>query len=68
MKKLIGRLYWELSNSIGYIITVRDYWDPETFTLKKKNTHIVLYKIVSKTDDAGSRRLEQVYRIQIKKI
>lgn len=68
MKKLIHRLYWELSNYVGYIITVRDYWDPETFTLKKNNTHLVLYKIVSKPDDAGCRRLEQVYRIQIKKI
>ena len=68
MRKLIGRIYWELSNKIGYIIKVRDYWDPETFTLKKKNTHLVLYKIVSETDDAGWRRLEQVFRIQIKKI
>ena len=68
MKKLIGRLYWELSNHIGYIITVRDYWDPETFTLKKKNSHLILYKIVSTTDDAGWRKLEEVYRIQIKKI
>jgi hypothetical protein len=68
LKKFIGRIYWELSNKIGYIITVRDYWDPETFILKKKNTHLVLYKIVSSTDDAGWRRLEQVFRIQIKKI
>lgn len=68
MKKLIGRLYWELSNRIGYIITVRDYYDPQTFTLKKNNTHLVLYKIVSETDNAGWRKLEQVYRIQIRKI
>jgi hypothetical protein len=68
MKKFISRLYWEVSNRIGYIITVRDYYDPQTFTLTKKNTHLVLYKIVSNTDDAGWRKLEQVYRIQIKKI
>tara|TARA_R110002126_G_C10108733_1_gene467059 strand:+ start:257 stop:463 length:207 start_codon:yes stop_codon:yes gene_type:complete len=68
MKKLIGRLYWQLSNRIGYIITVRDYYDPKTFTLRKNNTHLVLFKIVSDTDDAGWRKLEEVYRIQIKKI
>lgn len=68
MKKLIGRLYWELSNRIGYILTVRDYYDPQTFTLKKKNSHLILYKIVSTTDNAGWRKLEEVYRIQIKKI
>jgi hypothetical protein len=28
----------------------------------------MLYKIVSSTDDAGWRKLEEVYRIQIKKI
>ena len=68
MKKLIGRLYWEVSNRIGYIITVRDYYDPQTFTLKKNNTHLVLFKIVSQTDNAGWRKLQEVYRIQIKKI
>ena len=68
MKKLIGRLYWQLSNRIGYIITVRDYYDPQTFTLKKNNTHLVLFKIVSETDNAGWRKLQEVYRIQIKKI
>lgn len=68
MKKLIGRLYWQLSNRIGYIITVRDYYDPKTFTLRKNNTHLVLFKIVSETDNAGWRKLQEVYRIQIKKI
>ena len=61
-------LYWKFCNWIGYIIVFRDWYDVETFTLKKKNSHLLLYKIVSSTDDAGWRKLEEVYRIQIKKI
>ena len=53
---------------IGYTIYLRDYWDPETFTLKKKNSHLAILKIISKTDKNGHRRVKEVFVIQIRKV
>ena len=53
---------------IGYTIYLRDYYDPQTFTLKKKNSHLAILKIISKTDDNGYRKVKEVFQIQIKKI
>lgn len=53
---------------IGYTAYFRDYYDPETFTLKKKNSHLAILKIISKTDENGHRRVKEVCVIQIKKI
>ena len=68
MKKLLWTLHWRLSGMIGYTAYFRDWYDPETFTLKKKNSHLAILKIISKTDANGHRRLKEVCVIQIKKI
>ena len=53
---------------IGYTIFLKDYYDPQTFTLKKNNSHIAIFKIMSKEDANGHRRVEQVFTIQIRKV
>ena len=53
---------------IGYTVFFRDYYDPQTFTLKKKNSHLAILKIVSKTDENGYRKVKEVFQIQIRKI
>ena len=68
MKKLLWTLHWKLSGMIGYTIYFRDYYDSETFTLKKKNSHLAILKIISKTDANGHRRVKEVFVIQIRKI
>ena len=68
MKKLLGTLYWTLCRKIGYILVLRDYWDPETFTLRRKNSHIALLKYIGKVDEHGHIRVKEVGKIQIKKI
>jgi hypothetical protein len=68
MKKLLWTVYWKLSGMIGYTIFLKDYYDPQTFTLNKTNSHIAIFKIISKEDANGHRRLEQVFTIQIRKI
>ena len=60
--------YYKLSRWIGYIIVLRDYYDVETFTLKKKNSHLALLKYVGETDEQGWTKVEQVFQIQIKTI
>lgn len=61
-------LYWKFCNWIGYIIVFRDWYDVETFTLKKKNSHMAILKMISKEDENGHRRVKEVFRIQIRKI
>ena len=61
-------LYWKFCNWIGYIIIFRDWYDPQTFTLKKKNSHMAILKMISKEDQNGHRRVKEVFQIQIKKI
>ena len=61
-------LYWKFCNWIGYIIVFRDWYDVETFTLKKKNSHMAILKIISKEDENGHRRVKEVFQIQIRKI
>jgi hypothetical protein len=68
MKKLFLKLSWRFLNWIGYVIVFRDYYDPETFTLVKKNTHMVIHKCTSKTDANGWRNVKQIFEIQIRKI
>lgn len=68
MKKLFIKLSWKFLNWIGYVIVFRDYYDPQTFTLVKRNTHMVIHKCISKTDENGYRRVKQIFEIQIKKI
>ena len=68
MKKLLWTIHWKLSGMIGYTIYLRDYWDPETFTLKKKNSHLAILKIISKTDANGHRRVKEVFVIKIRMI
>lgn len=53
---------------IGYTIYLRDWYDPETFTLKKKNSHLAILKIISKTDANGYRKVKEIFQIQIRKI
>lgn len=61
-------LYWRFCNWIGYIIVFRDWYDPNTLTLKKKNSHLALLKYTSKADDAGWRKVKEVFQIQIRKV
>ena len=68
MRKLLWTLHWKLSQMIGYTIYLRDYYDPQTFTLKKKNSHLAILKIIGKTDDNGYRKVKEVFQIQIRKI
>ena len=68
MKKLLWTIHWKLSGMIGYTVFLRDWYDPETFTLKKKNSHLALLKYTSKADDAGWRKVEEVFQIQIRKV
>ena len=53
---------------IGYTIYLRDWYDPETFTLKRKNSHMTFLKILSKEDANGHRKIKEVFKIQIRKI
>ena len=68
MRKLLWTLYWKLTGMIGYTIHFRDWYDPETFTLKKKNSHLAILKIIGKKDENGYRRVKEVFQIQIRKI
>jgi hypothetical protein len=68
MKKLIANLYWRICRRIGYRIVFRDYYDPKTFTLKKRNSHMALIKYIGKEDENGYVRIEEIWQIQIKKI
>ena len=68
MKKLLWTIHWRLSQMIGYTVFFRDYYDPQTFTLKKKNSHLAILKIISKEDENGHRRVKEVFQIQIRKI
>ena len=68
MKKLLWTIHCRLSQMIGYTVFFRDYYDPQTFTLKKKNSHLAILKIVSKTDENGYRKVKEVFQIQIRKI
>lgn len=61
-------LYWRFCNWVGYIIVLRDWYDPNTFTLKKKNSHLALLKYTSKADEAGWRKLKEIFQIQIRKV
>tara|TARA_R110000868_G_scaffold82871_4_gene233827 strand:+ start:978 stop:1172 length:195 start_codon:yes stop_codon:yes gene_type:complete len=61
-------LYWKFCNWIGYIIVFRDWYDPQTFTLKKKNSHMAMLKMISKEDENGHRRVKEVFQIQIRKV
>ena len=61
-------LYWKFCNWIGYIIVFRDWYDEETFTLKKRNSHMAILKMISKEDENGHRRVKEVFQIQIRKI
>lgn len=60
--------YWKLCKWIGYAITLRDYYNPKTLTLKKKNSHLAILKIISKPDENGYRRVKEIFQIQIRKI
>ena len=53
---------------IGYTVFLRDWYDPETFTLKKKNSHLAILKIISKVDENRYRRVKEIFQIQIRKI
>lgn len=53
---------------VGYTIFLRDWYDPETFTLKKKNSHLAVLKILSKEDANGHRRVKEIFQIQIRNI
>ena len=68
MKKLLWTIHWKLSAMIGYTIYLRDWYDPKTFTLVKKNTHMAILKIIGKEDVNGHRRVKEIFQIQIRKI
>jgi hypothetical protein len=68
MKKLLANLYWRICRRIGYIITLRDYYDPKTFTLVKKNSHMALLKHMGKPDENGYIKVKEVWQIRIKKV
>ena len=68
MRKLLWTIHWKLTGIIGYTIYLRDWYDPETFTLKKKNSHLAILKIISKKDENGYRRVKEIFQIQIRKI
>ena len=68
MRRLLWTIHWKLTGIIGYTIYLRDWYDPETFTLKKKNSHLAILKIISKKDENGYRRVKEVFQIQIRKI
>jgi hypothetical protein len=62
------RLYWRFCKWIGYTTTLRDYYDPKTLTLKKKNSHLSLLKHMGETDDKGWIKVKEIFQIQIRKI
>ena len=68
MRKILWTIHWKFTGMIGYTVFLRDWYDPETFTLKKKNSHLAVLKIISKIDENGHRRLKEVFQIQIRKI
>ena len=68
MRKVIGKLYWRICRRIGYIIILRDYYDPKTFTLVKKNSHMALLKHIGKEDEQGHIRVKEIWQMKIKKI
>lgn len=68
MIKFLYGIYWRICRRIGYRIILRDYYDPKTFTLKKRNSHMALIKYIGKEDENGYVRIEEIWQIQIKKI
>lgn len=62
------RFYWRLCKWIGYTITLRDYYDPKTFTLRKKNSHLSMLKHMGEVDDRGWISVKEVFTIQIKRV
>ena len=60
------KFYWWLCNWMGYQISLQHDWGKDCFTLEKKNTYIVLFKYISKRDDTGWRKLQELYRIKIR--
>ncbi len=68
MKKMLGKLYWNLCKRIGYVIVFSNYYDPLTFTLKKKNSHMTLLKHIGNEDACGTIPVKQIFQIQIKNI
>ena len=68
MKKYIANLYWNICKRIGYSIVLSDYWDSQTFTLKKKNSHMTLLKHIGNEDACGTIPVKQIFQIQIKNI
>ena len=68
MIKFLYRIYWRVCRRIGYGIIFRDYYDPKTFTLKKRNSHMALIKYIGKEDENGYVRIEEIWQIQIRKL
>lgn len=62
------KIYWWICSFIGYTITLRDWYCPKKFTLVKKNTHLSLYKHISKVDAYGHIRIKEIFTIQIKRL
>ena len=62
------RFYWRLCKWIGYTITLQDYYDPKTFMVKKKNSHLSLLKHMGEADDRGWMSVKEVFTIQIKRV
>lgn len=60
--------YWKVSRWIGYLFVLRDYYDPKTFTLRKKNSHLTLLKYIGKEDERGYIKMKEIFTIQIRKV
>jgi hypothetical protein len=62
-------IYYRICRWIGYVIVFRDYYDVETFTLKRKNSHMALLKYIGKEDEQGRYiRVKEIFQIQIRKV
>jgi hypothetical protein len=62
------KVYYKICRLVGYIVVLRDYYDVQTFTLKKKNSHLALLKYVGEVDENKTSRVKEIFQIQIRKV
>lgn len=60
------KLYYKLCDRIGYLLILQHNYDPQTFEYTKYN-RIILFKFIGKRDDAGFRKIKEIFQIQLKR-
>ena len=59
-------IYHRLCRAVGYSILIHDTWNPQTFELEKRNSHIALYKYLGAYRHDGSMKMRQIWILKIR--